>query len=266
MCLIKRAVLGIEPRTSRTLSENHATRPNSQLPKFARFLFITVFPFPFAFLFLFQQSAWHSSAILRHCAAQQQSPSHSNIPKTRRPARPSIAPFPTPATRNARCAHASPRRPTRIHVRDTSGSHLDPHLPRETHAQQRPNARFPHTCHADPPSTAVPSASMHPKPHTCHAKHTRTNVQMHASPHLPRGSTGQCLPELLNASKRTSTFPARRTPRPQSAWHGINDAPATTPREHRRRHTANEANTGPAARPPDYKREPFATHSGKNRL
>ena len=26
-----RAVLGIEPRTSRTLSENHATRPNSQL-------------------------------------------------------------------------------------------------------------------------------------------------------------------------------------------------------------------------------------------
>ena len=27
------AVLGIEPRTSRTLSENHATRPNSQLKK-----------------------------------------------------------------------------------------------------------------------------------------------------------------------------------------------------------------------------------------
>ena len=28
------AVLGIEPRTSRTLSENHATRPNSQYPEF----------------------------------------------------------------------------------------------------------------------------------------------------------------------------------------------------------------------------------------
>ena len=28
---IQRAVLGIEPRTSRTLSENHTTRPNSQL-------------------------------------------------------------------------------------------------------------------------------------------------------------------------------------------------------------------------------------------
>ena len=25
-----RAILGIEPRTSRTLSENHTTRPNSQ--------------------------------------------------------------------------------------------------------------------------------------------------------------------------------------------------------------------------------------------
>ena len=31
-----RAVLGIEPRTSRTLSENHATRPNSQLIEVAR--------------------------------------------------------------------------------------------------------------------------------------------------------------------------------------------------------------------------------------
>ena len=31
-----RAVLGIEPRTSRALSENHATRPNSQLIEVAR--------------------------------------------------------------------------------------------------------------------------------------------------------------------------------------------------------------------------------------
>ena len=31
-----RAVLGIEHRTSRTLSENHATRPNSQLIEVAR--------------------------------------------------------------------------------------------------------------------------------------------------------------------------------------------------------------------------------------
>ena len=45
------------------------------------------------------------------------------------PARPPVAPFPTPATR--------------IHLRDTSGGHLAPHLPRETHAHQRPNARFP---------------------------------------------------------------------------------------------------------------------------
>ena len=31
-----RAVLGIEPRTSHTLNENHATRPNSQLIELAR--------------------------------------------------------------------------------------------------------------------------------------------------------------------------------------------------------------------------------------
>ena len=30
---ICRSILGTEPRTSRTLSENHATRPNSQLPR-----------------------------------------------------------------------------------------------------------------------------------------------------------------------------------------------------------------------------------------
>ena len=51
-------------------------------------------------------------------------------------------------------------------------------------------------------------------------------------------------------------MPARNTPRRQSPRYGIKDA-TTTPR----RQTANDANTGPAPRPPDYKREPFATHS-----
>ena len=36
-----RAVLGIEPRTSRTQSENHATRPNSQLNFISKFIAIT---------------------------------------------------------------------------------------------------------------------------------------------------------------------------------------------------------------------------------
>ena len=62
----------------------------------------------------------------------------------------------------------------------------------------------------------------------------------------------------------------RPTPRPNANPHGRKltthprldrDPAATTPR----RQTANEANTGPAPRPPDsdYKREPFATRSGK---
>ena len=42
--------------------------------------------------------------------------------------------------------------------------------------------------------------------------------------------------------------------------HGINDATTTR----RRRDEPLEANKGPAPRPPDYQREPFATHSGKS--
>ena len=36
--IMQRAVLGIEPRTSRTRSENHATRPSSQLVKQASWI------------------------------------------------------------------------------------------------------------------------------------------------------------------------------------------------------------------------------------
>ena len=44
------------------------------------------------------------------------------------------------------------------------------------------------------------------------------------------------------------------------------DTELTTPlpTTRRRRDGQLEANKGPAPRPPDYKREPFATHSGKN--
>ena len=42
-------------------------------------------------------------------------------------------------------------------------------------------------------------------------------------------------------------------------WQRINDATTTT----RRRHDQHDANTGPTP-DPNYKREPFATHSGKN--
>ena len=53
--------------------------------------------------------------------------------------------------------------------------------------------------------------------------------------------------------------------------HGINDATTTRRRPddatptRRRRDEPLEANKGPAPRPTDYKREPFATHSGKTR-
>ena len=50
--------------------------------------------------------------------------------------------------------------------------------------------------------------------------------------------------------------------------HGINDAtPTRRPRDDdattTRRDEPLEANKGPAPRPPDYKRDPFATHPGK---
>ena len=113
------------------------------------------------------------------------------------PARPLVAPFPTPATRNARCVHASPRRP------------------RES-------------TFATPPVATLP--------HTCHVKRTRTNVQMQVSPHLPRGSTLQCLPERVNASKVPrltrethvtvcNIMRACNTPRRQSPWHGAAGMP-----------------------------------------
>ena len=54
--------------------------------------------------------------------------------------------------------------------------------------------------------------------------------------------------------------------------HGINDTTTTRRRPdddaptRRRRDEPLEANKGPAPRPPDYKREPFAAHSGKKGL
>ena len=172
--------------------------------------------------------------------------------------------FPTPATR--------------IHVRDIFGGHLVPHLPRETHAHQRPNARFPTPAtRIHPPAFPSACASMHPKSHTCHVKRTRTNVQMHVSPHLPRGSTlqpsraraRQCIRSPTPAT-RNARPPSPHATRPDANPHGTELK--TRPREHRANtertpsgQAANEANTGPAPRPPDYKREPSATHSGKNR-
>jgi hypothetical protein len=56
-CLVQnnyRAVLGIEPRTSRTLSDNHTTRPNSHLKAGSRRVF--------------DYSVWAKSALVPFCS------------------------------------------------------------------------------------------------------------------------------------------------------------------------------------------------------
>ena len=58
------------------------------------------------------------------------------------------------------------------------------------------------------------------------------------------------------------TAPPTRHARRPSPRHRISDDTATTPSRPPPRAGANDANAGPAPRPPDYKREPFATHSG----
>ena len=123
----------------------------------------------------------------------------------RRATQVTCAPFPTPATQNARYVHDSRR------------------MSRET------------TC-AAPPMTTIS--------HTRHAKRTRGNVKMHESPHLPRGSTPQRLPKRPHASgaprlarevhihhaPRTHTHvPRFPTPATRNANPGSSDA-LTSPR------------------------------------
>ena len=110
----------------------------------------------------------------------------------------------------------------------------NPRIPRACHDFATPHAR-PHTrfvaqgheiqrfwrkrtihcaCHADPPSSAFPGASMHPKSHTCHAKRRSQRVKScvratHPEPN-PHGTAPPTRP--------ASTLPARsqhaRSPQP----------------------------------------------------
>ena len=121
-------------------------------------------------------------------------------------------------------------------------------LPRKTMPSEATGRTIPHACHAKRTLRArfpTPATRIHVRdtsgatfPHTCHVKRTRTNVQMHVSPHLPRGSTLQCLPERGHASgvpglpRETHVTSrhitrARNTPRRQSPRHGAAD---TAPR------------------------------------
>ena len=115
--------------------------------------------------------------------------------------------FPAPATQND--------------TQRRHRSHHSPRLPRETHAActlRRPRESM----FATPPVATFP--------HTSHVKRRRTNVQMHVSPHLPRGSTLQCLPERGHASA------VPRLPRETHVRHARTqhaDDTTTTPRRHR---------------------------------
>ena len=91
-------------------------------------------------------------------------------------------------------------------------------------------------------------------PRACHVKRTRSNVKMHASPHLPSESTAQRPPKCLRASG---------VPRLPRSRHAELKRPIATEATLPRRHEQHDPNKGPTLRPPDYKREPFATHSGK---
>ena len=51
-----------------------------------------------------------------------------------------------------------------------------------------------------PPRKTIPSDTPHTLLHACHAKRTLSNVKIHDSSHLPRGSTLQHLPRCRHAS------------------------------------------------------------------
>ena len=145
--------------------------------------------------------------------AQQQSPWHSGTHATR----PAAIPMAQRRTRHTRDTpdahrHCLPLRSTaQRRTRDTHDAacrcvprnarskltSANPRIPCACHGFATPNARprtrflaqghenlrfwRPRTihcaCHADPPSNAFPSASMHPKSHTCHAKRRSQRVK-----------------------------------------------------------------------------------------
>ena len=134
-----------------------------------------------------------------------------------------------PRFRNAHCVNARPHSRFLAQGHEIKRFQLPRTILCACHAKRWP-ARPPV---APFPRPATRSARL---PHTCHVKRMRTNVQMHASPHLPRESTLQCLPECGHASgvprlPRESHVTARKIlrarTRPEPNPHGT--APPTRP-------------------------------------
>ena len=219
-----------------------------------------------------QRSPWHNGThatrptAIRMAQRHPRDPPSSNPHGTAPPSRHTQQQSPwhsaTHATRRAAILMAQ------RHPRDMPSS--NPHgTPPTRHARQQ--SPWHSATHATRPP-AIPMAQRHPRdppssnphgtaPHTPHTRRARD-----ADPH---GTAAPTRPAQQQSPWHSAAHGTRATrPKRRSARHGINDAPrddarrrdatATTPSGH----TANEANTGPAPRPPDYKRGPFATHSG----
>ena len=188
-----------------------------------------------------QQSPWHSGTHATRRAAIPMAQRHPRDPPSSNPH--GTAPPTRPAEQQSAWhsgTHAT--RPAAIpmaqrHPRDTPRSNPHGTAPPTRHAQEQ--SPWHSGTHATRPA-AIPMAQRHPRdtprsnphgtaPHTAHAPRARS-----ADPH------GTELTTHRDATRDDARRPSG--------------------------HTANEANTGPAPRPPDYKREPFATHSGKKTI
>ena len=107
---------------------------------------------------------------------------------------------------------------------------------------------IPHACHAKrtlrarrPRESAFATPPVATLPHTCHVKRTRSNIQINVSPHLPRGSTLQCLPERGHASG------VPRLPRETYVHHArTQHAPTPIPTARNQRRHDDETATRPS--------------------
>ena len=97
---------------------------------------------------------------------------------------------------------------------------------------------------------------------TCHAKHE--NDLPSGDFEEPKRAFRARLPSNFTRQSKSSKTPPEALPNGSelTSWRRRRDDDTTTTR---RRHDQHDANTGPTP-DPNYKREPFATHSGKKKI